>query len=156
MAGLNGKPAANHRLPESNNMRTIYLIACASKKLSHRANAQAIYDSTLFKLSLAYAKNQQPDAIYILSAKHGLLDLDTEIDPYDLTLNNLSAQDKRTWALRVRSEIEQKADLRADHFVFLAGQNYRTNLSPYMAHYEVPLEGLRIGEQLQYLKRATR
>ena len=65
----------------------IVLISCVSQKLSHRAKAKDLYVSTLFRLNLKYAKILNPDAIYILSAKHGLLSLEQEIEPYEQTLN---------------------------------------------------------------------
>ena len=57
--------------------------------------------STLFKLNLKYANSLSPDDIYILSAKHGLLDLEQEIEPYELTLNNMGAAETRKWANHV-------------------------------------------------------
>lgn len=62
-------------------MRKTVLISCVSKKQKYRAKAQDLYISPLFKLNLEYAQELKPDAIFILSAKHGLLHLDTEIDP---------------------------------------------------------------------------
>ena len=57
-------------------MRKIVLISCVSKKLVHAAKVRDIYVSPLFRLNLAYAESLKPDAIYVLSAKHGLLPLD--------------------------------------------------------------------------------
>jgi len=45
------------------------------------------------------------------------------------------------------------ADLQRDHFIILAGERYRHFLLPHLTFCEVPLKGLRIGEQLQYLKK---
>jgi len=136
-------------------MRTIVLVACASKKVDHRARARDLYKSDLFEKSLAYAESLQPDAIYILSAKHGLLDPETEIEPYDVTLNRMSAAERKKWARRVLARLAQVSDLQHDHYVILAGTRYRQDLTPHLAHVEIPMEGLRIGEQLQFLGRAT-
>lgn len=136
-------------------MKTIVLISCASKKRPHAAPAAELYDSTLFRLSLAYARSLDPDAIHILSAKHHLLDLDDVIEPYDLTLNDMPATEVRGWAAHVRSQLAERYDLWRDHFIILAGQKYRKYLTPHFASYDVPMEGLRIGEQLQYLKERT-
>lgn len=62
-------------------MKKIVLISCVSQKRSHRSKAKDLYISALFKKNLAYARRLNPDAIYILSAKYGLVDLETEIDP---------------------------------------------------------------------------
>jgi len=57
------------------NMAKIVLISCSSKKSAHKSKAKNLYISTLFRLSLAYAKKLKPDKIFILSAKYGLLNL---------------------------------------------------------------------------------
>ena len=134
-------------------MKKMVLISCVSKKLPHKAKAKDLYVSPLFKLNLAYAQSLNPDAIYILSAKYGLLDLDTEIEPYDVTLNKMSARQVRAWAQDVLRQLENRVNLKIDHFIFLAGNNYRKYLIPYIKSYEVPLEGLPIGRQLQYLSK---
>lgn len=79
-------------------MRTIVLISCVSKKQAHKAKVKDLYISPLFRKNLAYAQKLKPDMIYILSAKYGLLDLDTEIEPYDLTLNNMPSNEIKSWA----------------------------------------------------------
>lgn len=134
-------------------MQTIVLISCVKSKLDVPARAADLYTSTLFRLNLAYAQKLQPDAIYILSAKHGLLDPDQVIEPYEMTLNNMGEYDKRVWALQVLAALRRKADLNADRFIFLAGVNYRKYLIPHLAHVEIPLEGLALGMQMQELKR---
>lgn len=135
--------------------RKIILISCASRKLPTRSKAKDLYISTLFDLNLRFAYSMNPDAVYILSAKHGLLNLETEIDPYNLTLNNMTQREIKEWALKVISQLDAVADLSNDHFIFLAGDKYRKYLVPSLRSYEVPLEGLPIGKQLQFLKRNT-
>lgn len=129
------------------------LISCVKSKLLSRAKAQDLYISTLFRLNLEYARCLEPDAIYILSAKHGLVSLDEEINPYEMTLNTMGVSQKKAWAQKVLENLRQKTDLVHDHFVFLAGMNYRKYLIPSMHSYEVPLEGYSFGEQLRELKR---
>ena len=129
--------------------KRIVLIACVSQKLPYRSKAKDLYISALFKKSLAYARKLNPDAIYVLSAKYGLVDLETAIDPYNFTLNTVSAAENRGWARYVVQQLIKVADLKKDHFIFLAGNNYRKNLLPLISSYEIPLEGLTIGRQLQ-------
>ena len=134
-------------------MKKIVLISCVSQKRAYRSKAKDLYISTLFKKNLAYAQRLNLDAIYILSAKYGLLDLETEIDPYNLTLNTMSASEIRSWADNVIQQLSQVANLNDDHFIFLAGMKYRKYLLPHLRSYEIPLEGMRIGEQLHALSR---
>jgi len=134
-------------------MTRIILIACASKKLSHRAKTKDLYISPLFKYTLKYAQCLNPDKIFILSAKHGLLGLDEEIGPYDNTLNSKSQREIKEWAEGVLTQLRKVADLKKDNFIFLAGKNYRRYLAPHINNYQVPLKNMGIGEQLGFLKR---
>lgn len=102
-------------------------------------------------MSLEYAEQRRPDAIYILSAKHGLVELDALLDPYNLTLNELPDREIKRWAGQVISSLSAKHDLHNDHFVILAGQKYRKHLVSSITSYEIPLDGLTIGRQLQWL-----
>jgi hypothetical protein len=136
-------------------MKKIVLISCVSKKLPHEARAEDLYISPLFKFNLRYAKQLNPDEIYILSAKHGVLELDVKIEPYDTTLNKMGVAERRVWSDKVLEQLATRADLQRDHFVFLAGQNYRKYVVTRLASFEAPMEGLRIGMQLQKLKEMT-
>jgi hypothetical protein len=120
-------------------MKTIYLISCASKKLSGTEKAEKLYISPLFKLNLQYAKKINPDHIFILSAKHGLLSLKIEIENYNVTLNNMSVPELKTWSKKVLGQLKNKFDLDKDLFIFLAGQNYRQYLISNIRNYQVPL-----------------
>lgn len=132
-------------------MKKIVLISCASKKAHYKAKAEDLYISPLFKVNLRYARSLKPDSIFILSARYGLLELDKEIEPYNTTLNDMSSTQVKAWADRVIEQLKAQADLQRDHFIFFAGEKYRKYLTPHLASYEVPLQGMPIGKQLQYL-----
>ena len=132
-------------------MKRIFLISCSRKKLAQAVKARSLYDSPLFHKSLAYAESENPDMIFVLSAKHGLLALDTEIEPYDLTLNNMRVTEIEAWATAVLAQLRGKANLEHDQFIFLAGDRYRRFLAPFLTHKSVPMQGLAIGRQLQFL-----
>lgn len=134
-------------------MKKIILISCVSKKRSVESTAAEMYTSTLFKLNLQFARKLDPDAIFILSAKYGLIKLDEVIEPYDVTLNKMKSVERADWANRVIKRLHTLSDLQEDHFVILVGERYREHLLPHLKSYEIPLKGLRIGQQLQFLKR---
>lgn len=137
-------------------MQHVALIACSSKKLDEPAPARDLYQSALFRKSLSYVQEVlEPDCAFVLSAKHHLLPLDQVIEPYDVTLNEMSAAEIRDWSSRVLAELEKETDTEEDRFTFLAGQTYRRYLVPELVNTEVPMEGLRIGEQLQFLSEAV-
>ncbi len=134
-------------------MRKIVLISCASKKGPAKARARDLYTSALFRLNLQYAHKLKPDAVFILSAKYGLLALDDEIEPYNVTLNTMNVTERRAWASNVLDHLNKYSDLARDHFIFLAGKRYYEFLIPSISSYEIPTQGLSIGKQLQYLSR---
>jgi len=134
------------------NMAKIVLISCSSKKSAHKQKAEDLYISPLSRLSLAYAKKLRPDKIFILSAKHGLVNLNDKIATYNETLNNKPVSDIEIWAEKVVTDLGKMVNLKNDMFVFLAGKKYREYILPYIRYYKIPLKGLRIGEQLKFLK----
>ena len=136
-------------------MKTIVLISCVKNKLPHKAKARDLYISPFFQMNLKYAEQFSPDNVFILSAKYGLVQLDEEIEPYDMTLNTMSTRERRNWADKVIRQLQCYCDLEEDHFVILAGEKYRQYLLPHLKSYEHPLAGLPIGKQLQYLKKKT-
>lgn len=134
-------------------MSRIGFVSCVSKKLPHAAPAEELYTSPLFKKASAYVR-AHCDRWFILSAKHGLLLPSTVIEPYDVTLNKMPAADRRQWAERVLPDIYANCD-KGDTLIFLAGQKYRQYLIPALQEKvykkEVPMYGLSIGKQLQWL-----
>lgn len=135
-------------------MKTIVLLSCVKKKKNCSCKARELYDSTLFKYSLQYAEKLGPDKIFILSALHGVLELNQYIEPYNVTLKNMRTAEKRNWAQKAIQQLQEKGvDLCKDNIVFLAGEEYRKYLLPHIRHYEVPLQGLKLGPRLAYLKR---
>ncbi len=98
-------------------MAKIVLISCVSKKLSHRACAKDLYISPLFRFSLRYAQEKlSPNKIFILSAKYGLIQLNDEIDPYNVTLKKMSVRKIKDWASKVLQKLRSYCDLERDPF----------------------------------------
>ena len=133
-------------------MSKVVLISCVSKKLTHKAKAKDLYVSPLFKFNLKYAKLLNPDKIFILSAKYGLVNLEEEIEPYDKTLNKMKSNERQLWAGKVISKLENVIDLKNDEIIFLAGKRYREYLTPSITNYSAPMRHLGIGKQLKFLK----
>lgn len=134
-------------------MKRVVLISCVSTKLDGKAKAKDLYISPLFTMNYAYAQSLNPHAIYILSAKHGLVDPEQEIETYNETLNTKKSYELKDWALDVIDQAEGKLDFRNDEIIFLAGENYRKFLLPLCRNGKVPMKGLGIGKQLGWLKK---
>ncbi|MEX2551955.1 MAG: DUF6884 domain-containing protein [Actinomycetota bacterium] len=133
----------------------VVLVACAGTKVPRPAPAKDLYVSALFLKSRSYAE-RVGYRWYILSAKHGLLGPEELVAPYDVTLKDLPRAERRAWAERVFERLRDELHS-GDHVMFLAGSTYRQDLSGLLANegyaFKAPLEGLRIGEQLQWLTR---
>ena len=95
----------------------------------------------------------KPDAIYILSAKHHLLELDSVIEPYDVTLNKMKKNDRLNWGRKVIELLEWKVDLESDRFIILAGNNYILPIKDSLIHIEQPFYKMRLGERLSFLNK---
>jgi hypothetical protein len=136
---------------------TVYLVACAAGKLDVPSPAKDLYVSDLFSKSRAYVESRlgPDDSWFILSAKHGLLNPEDITDPYDLSLNSMKAADRRLWAKDVIAQFA--GHLVSRDVVILAGKKYRERIEPSLREcgvaVSVPMEGLGIGSQLQFLKR---
>jgi hypothetical protein len=145
-------------------MKRIVLIACVSKKGDKRAKAKDLYKSPLFTNSLAYAYSLKPDKIFILSALHHLLDLEKEIEPYNVTLSNvpkkkrkaglkvLNSQEKKEWGEKVIEMLSKQADLNHDRFIILAGNEYIKPIRGKLVNYDIPLEGVSLFKRVPFLK----
>jgi hypothetical protein len=129
-------------------MLRVGLVACSKSKRTGRSRAEDLYTGALFRKSRRYVR-RHCDAWAILSAKYGLLLPGRLVEPYEKTLNTMSARRRRTWARFVRQAIHREWP-RAD-FVVLAGARYREAVAGLPAKF--PLAGLSLGRQLQWLKR---
>ena len=133
---------------------TVFLVSCVGKKRDAPAAARRLYISEWFLRAQEYVE-ATGCPWFILSAKYGLTSPDEIVAPYERTLNQMGISERREWASRVKSQMEERLP-EADRFVIFAGQRYREFLSEYLsrrATFEVPLEGLRIGEQLSWFGR---
>jgi hypothetical protein len=136
-----------------NPLRVLYLISCVSKKRVMPAQARDLYISDWFLKARHYVESTR-SPWFILSAEHGLLPPDQIVAPYERTLNAMSKPERQAWAARVKAQMETSLPT-ADRIVVLAGLRYREFLMDCLRQragtVEVPMEGLSIGRQLQYL-----
>ena len=132
----------------------IAFISCVKNKLKGEHKAKDLYVSDFFKKSINYCLTKY-DKVCILSAKYGLLELDTIIKDYDMTLNDFSKSEKIKWSEMVYEQMKTNIN-ENDNLYFYVGNNYREYLLPLLTNKcSVPLEGMGIGQQLQYFKNNT-
>ena len=122
-------------------------------KQSHRTPAKGMYASDWFMKARTLVE-AQGWPWFILSAQHGLLHPDKEIAPYEKTLNTMRKAERQAWASDVMEALERHLGA-VRTIVFFAGQRYREFFVPKLQkrgiQCDVPMEGLKIGEQLAWL-----
>jgi hypothetical protein len=135
----------------------IGLVGCVKKKRKVRSRAKDLYISDLFIKARRYSEKHY-NRWFILSAKYHLVEPDTYIEPYDETLNEKTRTERLIWSETVFHQIKGKLRQPSSfELYFHAGIRYREFLIPLLVEAEytckVPLEHLKIGEQLAWYKR---
>jgi hypothetical protein len=135
----------------------IALVSCVKKKRNGSWPARDLYLSPLFRGLRCYAERHS-DAWYILSAKHFVLPPDKVVKRYERSLNDMNSDIRRKWADCVNLRLLELLPPRAE-ITLLAGMMYRKDIHPFLEKHgfvvEIPLQGLGIGKQLRYLKKAA-
>ena len=138
----------------------IAFVSCTKLKANYSCITRDMYKrSILFNKAVRFIEQQDYDNWYVLSAKYGLLKKDDHIEPYDLTLNNMKASDRKKWSELVLRQIEE-LNMSITHIDFYAGLKYREYLITALEEKGivcyVPLQGKGIGAQLSYYTTHTK
>jgi len=132
---------------------TLILVSCVSTKRQKACAARDLYSSPWFTKARRYVEEAQVPWC-ILSAKHGLLQPDSIVSPYDQALHTMPVRERRNWAERVAGQLAL-AEPNLTQVVMLAGSIYREFLTTHLTERGVavatPMQGLAIGEQLRWL-----
>lgn len=87
----------------------VYVVPCGAAKLDHRAPARELYTGSHFQRTLRIveaAARRDGAAVRILSAKHGLVDPDRELEPYDVLVADLDDATRLDLELTIRGQLE--------------------------------------------------
>ncbi len=144
---------SRERKPFPSFVDALVLVSCSKSKLDHPAPARDLYCSPAFQMKRAIIE-QSEAAWLILSAKHGLVEPEAVIAPYDLTLNTMGVSARQAWARNVLPHLLKRAKQHG-RIVLFAGQKYSEYLTGPLAAQGItisePMRGLRQGEQLAWL-----
>lgn len=136
-------------------IQRIGLVGCVKSKLKRSAPARDLYISPLFQGRRRYVE-QSCDRWFVLSAKHGLVDPDTVLEPYDETLKNTSRSQRHQWSEAVIRDLALRLGaFRGITFEIHAGDEYRAfglaaGIKKLGGEITVPTEGLGLGQQLAF------
>lgn len=142
---------------ESSAPITVVLVACVSLKRKSAQRAKDLYVSDWFKKARRFAE-ANGDSWFVLSARHGLVEPEELIEPYNYTLNGKRKADRQSWAQRTATVLRKRIPPKS-RIIILAGLNYREHLIPLLDDryfITTPLIELGIGEQLAFLKAANK
>jgi len=128
----------------------VILIQCVSSKRDKRLPAKDLYDSVYFDAMKRYAEASDDD-YRILSAKHGLLHPEVEIDPYD----EFGLSDEQAASIATTL-----ATAGINHVEVIAGRKYTNPLTPELEEHGIDVlelcRGMRIGERVEWLQNKCR
>jgi hypothetical protein len=122
----------------SNSGKRIALVSCVKTKVAEPMPAKDLYVSPLFRGMRRYAE-ATADAWFILSAEHGVLHPDQIVAPYEKTLSKMPATQRRAWADRVVTELDDALQPLPAQLLVLAGVLYRAPVVAWSARRTVPI-----------------
>jgi hypothetical protein len=138
--------------------RILALISCTKKKADRRFSARELYSaSDFFRKALSVAEAVS-DKVYVLSAKHGLVELSDILSPYEKTLVSAPRKIQKEWSEKVYESLKRTRPYReARTILWFAGMDYRRYLNDRILEdgkrSVIPLEGLSQGAQRARLKK---
>jgi cytoplasmic iron level regulating protein YaaA (DUF328/UPF0246 family) len=132
---------------------TFVLISRSKTKLSTPAKARELYTGQLFKKAVAWAQRHDYQW-FIVSALHGLVTPDQQLDPYNFTIKDRRNRERESWAHQTAAQLTKYASPGSRAFLILPAP-YRTHIEKELSiaaiTYENPLVGLAIGQQMHWL-----
>lgn len=141
----------------------IVIISCGHTKRKERSPAWKLYTGSYFRSCLRCASSwAKRNDIYIISAKYGLVTLDTEIEPYKIKIKRVKnwwTQNRIEGAVditTVAKQINELKILRNPPVVFLGGRDYLRLLQELIPNIKAPLQEYSTGKnnrQKGFLKR---
>jgi tRNA pseudouridine-54 N-methylase len=115
--------------------------------------AAALYTSPLFRKSLL-AASDAARTVYILSAKHGIVNCNDVIGPYDVTLKTMRRAERMAWGERAGPQIASLLNSKSTALMF-CGEEYLAPIRSYIfergATIDEPLKRRSLGQRLQDL-----
>jgi hypothetical protein len=130
-------------------INNLAIIGCTKTKYACTMPAADLYSkSVLFKKALAYCRDRY-DLILIASAKHGIITCDKILEPYNLSLYDISKTDVVAWGQECAKQIQA---IRPNTVTFFTGKIYLKYITPYLSDVKIytPLEGMGMGDRLKF------
>ncbi len=137
------------------------VIGCGKAKLSQPAPARELYTGSLFRAARKYAEQRQAltgEPWAILSARHGLVSPEFQLEPYDECLK-LKGEALAAWAKEAAAACVRLMRGGPHRVECLAGRAYadpfRAELDEWRVPSCEPLRGRELGMRLRWLSQAV-
>lgn len=149
--------AVREALIDENGCPAHLIIGCGKSKGSTALPACELYASPRFRSSRLLAEKIGSD-YFILSGKHGLMEPNRVVDPYDVNISNESVSDRLKWADIVLREM--RINCRERKITILAEEDYTqtimsvNNEHPYPLNICSPWENLNASDRGSWLSQA--
>jgi len=139
-----------------NEMTRVAIISCCKVKMERPAPAKNFYCSQLFTATRRYVEREiqrgNLDGWFVLSAKHGLIEPEQIVEPYDVTLAKMSSAAKVVWSDQVVADIRRRwKHPELCRFSVFAGMLYAQPFN-HFPRTVFPLAGEGIGDRLKFFK----
>jgi uncharacterized HhH-GPD family protein len=137
----------------------VIILGCVSTKRPVPSKAKDLYNSPLWLKRRRYAESSGKPWV-VFSAKHGIIDPNDVIEPYDVAMSSLPVADLRAKGRQAVEQLERlTGSLRGKVFEIHAGASYAKAIASPLAGrggvLQNRLEGLQFGYQLQWYDRAA-
>ena len=145
-------------LPDSErpkDLDTVVLISCSSSQRKGTWKARELYCSASFKESLEFAQKltRGDDCIFVISSKYGLLDLEDEVENYNVRQKDKSEDDMTQWGVKIVEQIVNRGiDINCTEFIILAWGDYYLPLLKPLKYCETPLQNVRVHDKSAKLR----
>lgn len=141
----------------------VALVGCGARKLPGRHPARSLYTGSLFRAALAHAE-RTADEVLILSALHGVVAPNDELEAYDVRLESYRRHERELWAHRVMMALGALYPGLHVELTVYAGATYAdafewglqwrgASCGFRLVNYRLPLGRLQVGERLAWFKR---
>lgn len=137
---------------EPNRLAKVVLLCSANRKAPHPAPAWDLYRSEFFRLGKAFAQQYQPNRIFILSAAHGLVPAEQELQPYTMTMSALGQGDVKTWGKLIATQLDEQIDLQRHQVMVLGLGRFANPIVRHLPHSTAPLARMTLEGAMNFLR----
>lgn len=131
-------------------MESVTLIQCTASKRDEPSQARYLYDESGYFRDMRAWADSRGQPWFILSAKHGLVDPDDVIEPYD----ERGLSEDQAWGIA-----QELSEAGVRHVDITAGMDYTDPLIPELEHQGIDVvnhfAGNRIGTRRKLLQEHT-